>query len=224
MQCPEFESILEQEADGSLPPAAASHLEGCPGCRLLWEDLEAIRQVGAALGAEELPPERLWESLRAQLVTEGLVHSAEKPADFHWLLRWFGPRLALAGAYAGVLLVAVGFASYTRLGGYSPVAAVVATAGAPNWKPPAATFENGLAHTLDGNFKQVMASLSQQDVALTNSFQHNLSIVDDLIAVCEKSVRELPDDPVARDYLYGAYEQKAELLATAMDRSTMEDR
>jgi hypothetical protein len=40
--------------------------------------------------------------------------------------------------------------------------------------------------------------------------------------VCEKSVREQPDDAVARDYLYGAYEQKAVLLATAMDRSAME--
>ena len=28
---------------------------------------------------------------------------------------------------------------------------------------------------------------------------------------------------MAREYLYGAYQQKAVLLATAMDRSTLED-
>jgi hypothetical protein len=35
-------------------------------------------------------------------------------------------------------------------------------------------------------------------------------------------VREQPDDPMARDYLYGAYQQKAVLLAAATDRSALE--
>jgi hypothetical protein len=51
-----------------------------------------------------------------------------------------------------------------------------------------------------------------------------LGIVDNLIAVCEKSMREQPDNPVVRQYLYGAYQQKAVLLATAIDRSTLEVR
>jgi len=38
--------------------------------------------------------------------------------------------------------------------------------------------------------------------------------------MCEKNVREQPENEMAREYLYGAYEQKAELLAAAMDRST----
>jgi len=44
-------------------------------------------------------------------------------------------------------------------------------------------------------------------------------VVDHFIAMCENSVREQPDNEMAREYLYGAYEQKAELLATAMNRS-----
>ena len=40
----------------------------------------------------------------------------------------------------------------------------------------------------------------------------------------EKSVREQPSDPLAREYLYGAYQQKAVLLATALDRSTLEEK
>jgi hypothetical protein len=40
-----------------------------------------------------------------------------------------------------------------------------------------------------------------------------------LIVLCEKSVHEEPDNQMAREYLYGAYQQKAELLATAMNRS-----
>jgi len=38
--------------------------------------------------------------------------------------------------------------------------------------------------------------------------------------MCEKDVREQPENEMAREYLYGAYQQKAELLSTAMDRST----
>jgi hypothetical protein len=59
------------------------------------------------------------------------------------------------------------------------------------------------------------------DAAVTDSIRRNLNIVDNFIAMCEKDVREQPENDMAREYLYGAYEQKAELLATAMDRSTM---
>jgi hypothetical protein len=61
----------------------------------------------------------------------------------------------------------------------------------------------------------------RKDAAVTDSIRRNLNIVDNFIAMCEKNVREQPENDMAREYLYGAYEQKAELLATAMDRSTM---
>ena len=46
----------------------------------------------------------------------------------------------------------------------------------------------------------------------------NLAIVDNYIALCEKSVSEEPENEVARDYLYEAYQQKADLL-DANDRT-----
>ena len=61
----------------------------------------------------------------------------------------------------------------------------------------------------------------RRDAAVTDSIHRNLGIVDNFIVLCEKSVREQPDNEMAREYLYGAYEQKAELLATAMDHGTM---
>ena len=60
---------------------------------------------------------------------------------------------------------------------------------------------------------------SKPDAAVTASIRRNLGIVDNFIAMCEKSVREQPDNEMAREYLYGAYQQKAELLATATSRS-----
>ncbi len=61
--------------------------------------------------------------------------------------------------------------------------------------------------------------LNNRDRAVTDSIRRNLGVVDKFIAMCEKSVREQPDNEMAREYLYGAYQQKAELLATATNRS-----
>jgi hypothetical protein len=220
MQCTEFERVLEQDLDGSLPLAAASHLEACPDCRLLWDDIQTIRQVGQELGTDEPEvPGHIWTALRARLESEGLVRGGQSRG---WLAGWFGraPRLVLAGAYAAVLLVAVTLVSYNM--DRVPEALSAGRSGGAN--VTVAPRMADLDSTLDGNIERVMASLPQRDVELTDSFRQNLGIVDNLIAVCEKSVREQPDDALARDYLYGAYQQKAVLLATAMDRSTLEGR
>jgi len=218
MECIQFEQILEQEPDGSLPAAAAAHLEACPGCQFLWDDLLAIRNAGRELGAEETEvPSQLWVALRAQLESEGLVRDAGARG---WLAGWFdwSPRMVLAGAYVIVLFTAVALVSYHNDG--NPAAIPVVDKSDISAAPLAA----GIGNTLDGNSKRVMASFAEGNVDLTESFRQNLGIVDSLIALCERSAREQPDDPMVREYLYGAYQQKAVLLATAMDRSTLEGR
>jgi hypothetical protein len=227
MQCHEFEQILEQDSEAGLPASATPHLRDCPACAALWDDFQAIRLAGSELGADQPePPAHLWTSLRAQLESEGLIREettrdtpAQAPAGF--LSGWFGhaPRFVLAASYAAVLLVA---AFLSRYDGAPNLAELSARQNPAVVAIPLTAA--GLGTTLDGNVKQVMASLPVGNVALAESFEHNLGIVNDLIVVCEKSVREKPDDPMAREYLYGAYQQKAVLLATAMDRSTLEDR
>ena len=53
---------------------------------------------------------------------------------------------------------------------------------------------------------------------MSTSLHENLAIVDNYIALCEKSVREEPENEVAREYLYQAYQQKADLLAQMTER------
>jgi hypothetical protein len=50
------------------------------------------------------------------------------------------------------------------------------------------------------------------------SLRRNLDIVDNFIIDCERRVKEQPQDDLAREYLSGAYQQKAELLSAMMDR------
>jgi hypothetical protein len=218
--CAQFGRLLEEQPDGPLSAAASAHMEGCDDCRGLWSDLEAIRTAGMAWGGEEVePPEYLWISLRRQLQLEGLIR--ERAAHRSWLSAWFGaaPRWALAGASVSLLLIAAMLASYQmnerNAAAVLPMHPSIATA-----RPKLVALD--LGKTLDGDLQRVFDSLPEGNPSLASSLRENLGIVDNLIAVCEKSVREQPDDPMARDYLYGAYQQKAVLLATATDRSALE--
>jgi hypothetical protein len=224
-QCAQFERILEEQPDGPLPAPAAAHMNGCADCRLLWSDLEAIRTAGMEWGSEEVaPPERLWTSLRVQMESEGLIEG--RPVRAGWWATWFGrtPRWALAGASISLLLIAAMLASYqtnvSRGKDLSAAALLPARLSVPGATQKLVAAD--LGKTLDGDLKRVFASLPERNPVLASSLRENLGIVDNLIAMCEKSVREEPNDEMTRDYLYGAYQQKAVLLATATDRSASE--
>lgn len=241
MQCAQLEAILEQ-TDGPLPVEAHSHVQSCPACGLIYDDLAAIHAACRELGAEEVaPPNRVWTSLRAQLESEGLIHDAS-PGWFSQLRHWAGvpsrapsratSGMGLAGACLSLVLIGAfllglrmppemaGFTADQPAGG---VLAQVRPAASFVSEFPVVTVTN-LNQTLNGDLERVLASLPDRDASLTSLLQQNLGIVDNLIAVCEKSMREQPDNPAVRQYLYGAYQQKAVLLATAIDRSTLEVR
>jgi hypothetical protein len=170
-------------------------------------------------GKEEVePPEYLWSSLRRQLESEGLIR--ERSTQRGWFSAWFGaaPRWILAGASVSLLLIAAMLAGYQMSERKSADVLPVRLGIAATPKLVAAD----LGKTLDGDVKRVFDSLPEGNPVLASSLRENLGIVDNLIADCEKSVREQPDDAMARDYLYGAYEQKAVLLAAATDRSALE--
>jgi hypothetical protein len=225
-QCAQFERMLAEQPDGPLPAEAAAHMKGCADCHMLWSDMEVIRTTAMEWGSQEAePPEYLWTALRQQLESEGLIRDSigGESSQRSWFAVWFGaaPRWAVAGVSISLLLIAAMLAGYQKnepnQGALLPMRLSIAAA-----KPKLVAAD--LGKSLDGDLKQVFNSLPEGNTVLTSSLRENLGIVDNLIAVCEKSVREQPDDPMARDYLYGAYEQKAVLLATAMDRSALEGR
>ena len=218
MQCDQLERILEQQDDAPLPQPALAHLEVCEACRALTADLGAIRDVALELGVEELPvPEHIWISLRNQLEAERLIQNLVPAAQSRQGGWWtIFQRPALAGAFLSLLLTAAAMVSYQS---GSPEIAV-RTAPAPlQESTPVLSAENVFKEEVMTVGDDLVPGLQKKDAAVTDSLRRNLGIVDDLIAMCEKSVHEQPDNQMAREYLYGAYEQKAELLATAMNRS-----
>lgn len=219
-----MEQILEGQADGALSELATAHINGCANCRSLTADLEAIHAAAIELGAEEIaPPEHVWITLRNQLEAEGIIHEplpALESVRHGWWVAFQRP--ALAGAFLVLVLVAAGMIS--MMGNSMPTAGHLTVSPQLDSKQSASAVpsaENVFKEEMMTVGYQNAAGIQAYDAEVTDSIRRNLNVVDNFIAMCEKDVREQPENEMAREYLYGAYEQKAELLAAAMDRSTM---
>jgi hypothetical protein len=214
MTCKGFLKHLPLWMEGSPHPDAKAHLRNCQSCHHIIDDLNAIHTEARSWSAEEAePPAHLWASLRSQLEQEGLIREARQPqlepSHSGWFSRWFAgvPRPALAGAYL-VLLIA---------GAFGLSRPINKRANEARWLEGTEVSTSPLSAQLTA--EQVsFASFNNSNPAVTASLNKNLAIVDNYIALCEKSVQEEPQNEVARDYLYEAYQQKADLLAQMTER------
>jgi hypothetical protein len=216
--CNQFLDHLSDWMEGERPADAQAHLRTCGDCRSLIADLSAIEHTAPSIAADDPEPSaRVWLAVRAQLEQEGLIHaelhapsrtSSRGPSNWLDVLFRAIPRPVLASAYLA-LLIGVGAAltgSGTSIGNDA------------RWLDGTETATQPLSAQLDSAEHEAFASLKDTDPVVAASLQKNLAIVDNYIALCEKSVREDPQSEIARDYLYGAYQQKADLLAQMSDR------
>jgi hypothetical protein len=209
MQCRDVEEVVEQEGLAPLPEAARAHVAGCRHCQGYIADLETIVSAAHELPVEVEPPSRVWIALRTQLELEGIIREPQVSVgeSASW---WdgFGQRFrsrALATFAVGALIAAAAILQLRQPGDDRR--------GPP--PPPAMDATVKLLNEQEIDVRNMhLASTSPVDAAL----QQNLQQIDDFIADCERHLKEAPRDELAREYLYNAYEQKAELLAAMMDR------
>jgi hypothetical protein len=207
MQCQEFQKSGEDWLGGPPTPEAAAHLRQCPRCRAWFADIEAIHKMAPQLADDVAPPPHLWSAIRARLEEEGLIRQRG------WLERLipgfsFSLRPVLAAVYVALVAAAVLFLTSKSLVRLDRTA----------WQASTERSMTSLHTQLAGVEKQAVSSLHERNPAVRASFQRNLEIVDNSIALCEKTVRNDPQDEMARDYLYDAYQQKADLLANIAER------
>lgn len=205
MQCRDIEEVLEQEGLAPLPEAARAHVARCSHCQDYLADLETIVSAAHELPAEVEPPARLWIALRAQLEREGLIKEPvtapkEEPVSW-WDFGTFFRSRAMATVTVGALIVTGAILELRQPRELPLPPEVVAT-----------------VKQLDEQEIDVrnmhLASTSPVDAAL----EQNLKEIDNFIAECERHLQQAPQDDLAREYLYSAYQQKAELLASMLDR------
>jgi hypothetical protein len=208
--CKDFVNHLESWMEGERPADALAHLRGCPHCRAIVEDIDAIHATALQWTSEQSElPARVWNSLRAQLEQEGLIQN-RRPG---WLERLRGafaplPRPALAGAYLAALVVAAFAVSgpiHKQVNHY-------------RWAQGTRESSAPVGIHLDSVEQATVSSMTEANPVVTTSLHQNLAIVDNYITLCEKSVQEEPENEMARDYLFAAYQQKADLLAQMSER------
>ncbi|HEY6443204.1 MAG TPA: hypothetical protein VIY66_07690 [Candidatus Acidoferrales bacterium] len=206
--CSAFLEQLDQWMEGERSPAAVAHLRSCKACGNLIADLDSIRDTAPSLAATDPEPsERVWSALRAQLQDEGLIHAAH-PGVSDILKRWLRgtflvlPRPVLAGAYLAAL-IAVGFV-LSGSNGLRNDSNLWMSRMQRSTQPLSASLE-----TEEG----AISSMADTNPVVTASLRKSLAAIDNDIALCEKSVREEPQNEFVRDYLYEAYQQKADLIA-----------
>lgn len=208
--CEQFQKHLETWLEESHDPAMEAHIRSCSRCNGLVEDLGAIRAAAFEWAyPEDEPSPRVWHSIRARLETEGLIH----PERVGWWKRatsWMPdfPRPIFAGAYLAAM-VAVAFA----------VSGPIRThMNQQRWLASAEDTSLPLQTHLTNVEQATISSMPPSNSIVTASLHQNLAVVDNYIVLCEKNVQEDPQNEVAREYLYDAYQQKADLLAEMSER------
>jgi hypothetical protein len=210
MECSEFMEQLESWMAGEKHGSAGAHVEDCAACRSLVADLDAIQAAAPALSiADPEPPARVWAALQSQLVDEGLIReraAARGQVERPWMAGLFAhvPRPALAGAYLSLLVI-------LAFGLTGPLSQQISQE-----TPQATSFP--LTAELDHAEQTTVSSFDGSKSAASADLHENLEIVDHYIALCEKSVRDEPQNDAAKKYLYQAYQQKADLLSMITER------
>jgi hypothetical protein len=210
MNCQEFARQTERWMEGERTAEAREHALACPHCGALVEDLDAIRLVAPQLAGDVAPPPRLWTSIRTQLEKEKLIR---QPGLLEHVAEWFRvPLRPVATAAAAALAVALAvFVVMPRGQRIQPQG--------PNWlstdQPELSRVDTQLDHVESGAIR----SLHTADPAVSDTLRQNLMIVNRQIAMCEKTLEQAPQDENTRDYLYDAYQQKADLLNMIAERS-----
>ena len=214
MNCTDFLNHIDQWIEGQEVPGARDHSRTCAQCRGLAEDLGTIRLAAVTLPeADTDPSPHIWTAIRAQLEQEGLIRDGvalQLPHRAGWFdsIFSFVPRPAFAAAYVGALVIA----------GFVLSGPVHMPTDQDRWRERTQRTSTELNAQLEAAEKTAMASLTTFSPDVTADLRENLSIVDNDIALCEKSVQESPESEIARDYLYNAYQQKANLLAQISER------
>lgn len=187
-----------------VPEAARAHVAGCSSCQSLVADLTEIVATAHLLPTEVEPPARVWSSLRIQLENEGIIRSGRNPRLAWWqgFTEVFRSR-ALATVTVGFAIIAAILLQLPRH--------VIAPTQARN-------VYGEVAVALNQDERGVLNSRHSNDSSVDLALRQNLAIVDNFIADCEQRLKQEPADDFSREYLSGAYQQKAELLAVMMER------
>jgi len=206
---------LQELVDGTLGAIRSAelqqHLDSCPECRALHDDLRRIHDAAAAL-RPVVPPDHIWLQIAGRLRQEGRVHdrpaaASARRAQYVWL------------AIAATLVLAVGAALFLVLSrGATPPTPAVADSnaagidsvqsGVEDLRKAEQLLQSGVAKLKEGlgSDKQTLPP------AVATTLDRNLQILDQAIAENSSALQQDPQNVAARNGLFDLLQRKISLL------------
>jgi anti-sigma factor RsiW len=215
MNCP-HESLIDDYVDGALTPAVLpvfeAHLDGCPVCTAIVNDLRTIQAAAATLPQRPVPP-RVWAQLNLRIRERQTAGPLSR-----WTWTPFGSsrgRWVPLAAAACALTVAVGLWGRRTPGEPSPAATSSRVASASTETAAENDVQLAQQHyeTAIAGLQEITAAdrgaLDPQTSAVLDS---NLTVIDQAIDESRAALTEEPANEVARESLFEALRSKVILL------------
>ncbi len=215
--CYRFEEGLPAYLEGGDLPAVPAHAKECPFCRVVLTDHELIRSECRLLPLEE-PPQTLWANIRAQLAAERVF---SEPSS-GWR-RWFEGLGALpnpAPVAVMACLVILGSVILFRpatVERNQPFQSISNQTEAMVTIPTDWDQNGALARTVNDLESNYAAREPSLEPAVKATYRKSLKSLNSSIRECLDSIHREPTNTLAREYLASAYQQKAEVLASAIE-------
>jgi hypothetical protein len=214
--CGRHREAIQELVDGTLGPIRTAelqqHLDECPACRALVDDLRRIRDVAGTLSGSR-PRDHVWLQIAGRLRQEGRVHDRTEPQRANrtqhvWL------------AIAATLVLAVGgsiFLVFSRVGNApttapssagNPAPADSVQSGVEDLRQAERLLQSGIAKLKEGMGSETEAL----PVAAATTLDKNLQILDQAIAESSAALQQEPQNVAARNSLFDALQRKISLL------------
>ena len=227
MNCRQIHRLINDFLDGELGEKdrqqLQAHLEKCPSCRDMYEDLKAIKS-GVVRAGEVEPSDRVWEKLKSRIQAEILpqlleepVRAAKKPT--RKISRWFGLPSPVFRYAAATLIFLFFVAGAFYLGRYyqkpgQPPVQMASQSPALQKIEEAEFYYKKAVQSLTEALESYNGGLPPE---LTEIVQANLNLLDRTIDLARQAVNEKPEDQQARDFLISAYNSKMNFLNNMLE-------
>jgi len=202
--CRRFDSQLPSYLEGGDVPEIPAHAAACEYCGAVLADLILVRTATGELEESEEPPARMWANVRAALQQEGLIRPVQNWSRA-WA-QWLWNPIPAAVLATLLVLALVSVRSRTNSPSNLPPKAIAAVTVDPTVEATVAEMER--------TFHLQSATL---DPSIKLAYDKGLASLDSEIRECQASLAVQPDDSLTREYLASAYNEKAEVLASALE-------
>ncbi len=209
MNCHKFQEVLPYMIESGGNEEEAAHLQACPECADLVQDLKYIADTAKLLLPMHDPSPRVWSSIEQSLYREGLLPEGRMARLGHNLTAMPAPnrswtRIGWGLAMAAVVLFAVVLIDYHPRLPSDQLTAQNTTAGPVQFS---------------GDDRTLISQVSEHEPDVRGAYEDSLRQVNDYISDAQQAVDQDPEDATAQEYLANAYQQKEMLYQMATARS-----